>query len=412
MPNTTPSSGQEYQDRMPIAGVGVVSGYGWGRETLWRGLTSGKAAAGWYRGYGPGRDECAWVALVPEGGDESLGPSRFARAFQESAREAIADATARGWRPGGTVGVVHAIVLGDVRDWEDFHTVDDGRRGSRGYLRLLPSTPISVLMQEFGFHGPSMNVSAACSSANVALITAQMWLDQGFADDVVCVTTDLSASPDMVHHFVQMGAAVGDTEPLDACRPFQAGSRGFSFGEAAVAFVVSRSVERPYCAMFGGAMTNDAHHVVSVDPGLRQIMECTRRALDRSGVAPEDVSYYNAHGSGTQQCDVAERTLLTELFDDRPLIHSIKPLTGHCMGAAAGIEIVASALAYDRGTIAAPPIVAEAHPRLLDGVGPFEGGYTVKTSLGMGGHNSVVVLGPAGPPAPGSARVELVGGCA
>ena len=119
-------------------------------------------------------------------------------------------------------------------------------------------------------------------------------------------------------------------------------------------------------------------------------------ALDRASVRPEDVSYYNAHGSGTLQCDVAERTLLAELFDDRPLIHSIKPLTGHCMGAAAGIEIVATALAYDGGTVAAPPIVAEAHPRLLDGIGPFEGGYTVKTSLGMGGHNSVVVLGPAG----------------
>ncbi len=66
------------------------------------------------------------------------------------------------------------------------------------------------------------------------------------------------------------------------------------------------------------------------------------------------------------------------------------------MGAAAGIEIAATALAYDSGTVVAPPIVAAAHPRLLDGPSPFEGGYTVKTSLGMGGHNSVVVLGPAG----------------
>lgn len=395
MPNTTPMSNREYQDRMPIAGIGVVSGYGWGRETLWRGLHTGKAAAGLYPGYGPDRDEYAWVALVPDGGDESLSPSRYARAVQEAAREAIADAAERGWRPGRTVGVIHAIVLGDVRDWEDFYLDDGSRRRSRDYLRLLPSTPISLLMQEFGFHGPSMNVSAACSSANVALITAQMWLDQGFADDVVCVTTDLSASPDMVHHFVQMGAAVTDAEPLEACRPFQEGSRGFSFGEASVAFVVSRQVERPYCAMLGGAMTNDAYHVVSVDPGLERILDCTHRALDRAGVRPGDVSYYNAHGPGTRQCDVAERAVLARIFDDRPQVYSIKPLTGHCMGAAAGVEIAATALGYERGVVVAPPIVAEAHPRLLDGPTPFDGGFTVKTSLGMGGHNSVVVLGPA-----------------
>ncbi|MFI7190380.1 beta-ketoacyl synthase N-terminal-like domain-containing protein [Nocardia nova] len=380
---------------MPIAGIGVVSGYGWGRETLWRGLHTGKAAAGLYPGYGADRDEYAWIALVPEGGDEALSPSRYARAVQEAAREAIADATERGWRPGRTVGVIHAIVLGDVRDWEDFYLADDSRRRSRDYLRLLPSTPISLLMQEFGFHGPSMNVSAACSSANVALITAQMWLDQGFADDVICVTTDLSASPDMVHHFVQMGAAVIDADPLEACRPFQEGSRGFSFGEASVAFVVSRQVERPYCAMLGGAMTNDAYHVVSVDPGLERILDCTHQALDRAGVRPGDVSYYNAHGPGTRQCDVAERAVLARIFDDRPQVYSIKPLTGHCMGAAAGVEIAATALGYERGVVVAPPIVAEAHPRLLDGPTPFAGGFTVKTSLGMGGHNSVVVLGPA-----------------
>lgn len=395
MPNTTPMSTREYQDRMPIAGIGVVSGYGWGRETLWRGLHTGKAAAGLYPGYGADRDEYAWIALVPDGGDESLSPSRYARAVQEAAREAIADATERGWRPGRTVGVIHAIVLGAVRDWEDFYLADDSRRRSRDYLRLLPSTPISLLMQEFAFHGPSMNVSAACSSANVALITAQMWLDQGFADDVICVTTDLSASPDMVHHFVQMGAAVIDADPLEACRPFQEGSRGFSFGEASVAFVVSRQVERPYCAMLGGAMTNDAYHVVSVDPGLERILDCTRQALDRAGVRSGDVSYYNAHGPGTRQCDVAERAVLARIFDDRPQVYSIKPLTGHCMGAAAGVEIAATALGYERGVVVAPPIVAEAHPRLLDGPTPFDGGFTVKTSLGMGGHNSVVVLGPA-----------------
>jgi 3-oxoacyl-[acyl-carrier-protein] synthase II len=379
---------------MTIAGVGVVSGYGWGREALWRGLLSGKSAARLHPGYGPARDAHAWVALVPEGGDTTVSPSLYGRAVHEPAREAIADARARGWRPGRTVGVLHAIVLGDVRNWRDFYVLDQGHRRSRDYLRLLPSTPIAVLMREFGFHGPSMNVSAACSSANVGLITAQLWLAQGVADDVICVTTDLSATPDMLEHFVGVGAAVDDADSLDACRPFQEGSRGFVMGEASTAFVLTRAAERPYAAVLGGAMTNDAYHVVSVEPSHAQILDCVRCALDMAGVRPEEVQYYNAHGPGTRQCDDAETEVLGSIFGDRPELYSIKPLTGHCQGAAAGVEVAAAVLGYERGIIPAPPIVAPAHPRLLDGPAECCGGITVKTSLGMGGHNSVVVVAP------------------
>lgn len=394
MPGANPNDEVHHRDHMTIAGIGVVSGYGWGRETLWQGLLSGKSAASPQPGYGVGRDEHAWVSLIPDGGDPIVSASNYGRAMQESAREAIADASVRGWRPGRTVGLLHAIVLGDVANWRDFYLVDDAHRRPRDYLRLLPSTPVSVLQQEFGFHGPSMNVSAACSSANVALITAKLWLDSGIADDVLCVATDMSATPEMLEHFVRLGAAVGDVEPLSACRPFQEGSRGFSMGEASVAFVLTRSVERPYAAVLGGGMTNDAYHVVSVDPGHTQIFNCARAALADAAIAPADVRYFNAHGTGTRQCDVAERDLLGRMFDDRPHVYSVKPLAGHCQGAAAGVEVAAAALAYDRGIVPAAPIVAPAYERLLDGPTPFEGGITAKLSLGMGGNNSMVVLGP------------------
>ncbi|WP_054812788.1 beta-ketoacyl synthase N-terminal-like domain-containing protein [Nocardia arizonensis] len=380
---------------MTIAGIGAVSGYGWGRELLWQGLTSGKSAATRTPGYGPSRDEYAWVATVPEGGDQGVSTSRYGRAVHESAREAIRDACARGWRPGRTVGLVQAIVLGDVVDWQDFYLVDRGVRRSRDFLRLLPSTPVSVLMQEYGFHGPAMNVSAACSSANVALITARLWLDARLADDVICVASDLSATPELVHHFVHLGAAVADVEPLEGSRPFQQGSRGFSMGEASVAFVLSRSAPRPYAAVLGGAMNNDAHHVVSVEPSHERILDCARLALGDAGVTAADIAYFNAHGTGTEQCDVAERDLLARVFADRPSVYSVKPLVGHCQGAAAAVEIAAAALGYERGLVPAAPIVAPAYERLMDGTTPFQGGLTAKLSLGMGGHNSMVVLGPA-----------------
>jgi len=317
---------------------------------------------------------------------------RFARAMRAAAREAVTDARQRGWRPGRRVGLLHATVLGDVDEWRDFYLTDGGQRRVRDYLTLMPSTPMSLFMQENGFHGPAMTVSAMCTSGNVGLITAKMWLDAGIVDDVVLVATDLSITPENVEHFVRLGVSVVDTEPLDACRPFQHGSRGFGAGKASIGFLLSRRSTRPYVQVLGGTMSHDAHHLTSVDPTLTQVQQCAREALHNAGVSADEVDYLNAHGPGTQQCDSAETTVLDQQLSSRPQVYSIKPLTGHCQGAAAAVEVAAAALGYEHGVIPAAPIVAAAHPRLLDGPTPMTGAITLKTSLGMGGHNSAIVL--------------------
>ena len=119
-----------------------------------------------------------------------------------AAREALTDAAERGWVPGRRVGLLHAVVISEVEGWRNFYLKDAAHRRIRDYLTLMPSTPVSMLMQEYDFHGPAMNVSAMCSSGNAGLITAKMWLDSGFVDDVVFVSTDLSLTPENVEHFV------------------------------------------------------------------------------------------------------------------------------------------------------------------------------------------------------------------
>ncbi|MPZ85915.1 MAG: 3-oxoacyl-ACP synthase [Actinophytocola sp.] len=377
-----------------ICGIGVVSGYGWGREPLWDGLVSGKPAARAMSGLGSAPGDTVWAARVPDGGDPEDGATRFARAMRAAAREAIQDAGTRGWNPGRRVGLLHAVVLGEVDLWRDFYTTRDGRLSVREYLALMPSTPMSTLMQEYGFHGPAMTVSAMCASGNAGLITAKSWLDAGIVDDVVFVATDLSLTPENVSHFVRLGVAIIDAEPLEACRPFQQGSRGFIMGEASVSFVLSARADRPYAYTLGGAMSHDAHHVTSIDPELTQVINCIQDALANTGVPASEVRYINAHGPGTQQCDRAEAVMLERLFPAHTNIYSVKPLTGHCQGAASAVEVAVTALGYDRGLVPAPPTVAPGHPQLLNGPTPITGGITVKSSLGMGGHNSAVVLAP------------------
>lgn len=376
-----------------IIGIGAVTGYGWGRTPLWNGLLSGKPAAALHEGYGIGGDG-AWLAKVPAGGDSRDGASRSARAMRYAVREALIDATDRGWTPGRRVGLVHAVVIPEIEEWRRFYLDDGGQRSVRQYLALMPSTPVSMVMQENDFHGPAMNVSAMCASGNAGLITAKMWLDAGVVDDVVFIATDLSLTPENVEHFVKLGVAVVDTEPLDACRPFQEGSRGFAVGEASVSFVLSGRGDAAYTSLLGGAMTHDAHHVTSVDPGRTYVDECVIEALRVAGVAPSEVRYVNAHGPGTRQCDTAEAGIVDEMFDGKPQIYSVKPLAGHCQGAAAAVELAAAAMGYEHRVIPAPPRVAAGHHRLLDGATPMSDGLTLKTSLGMGGQNSAVVLAP------------------
>jgi 3-oxoacyl-[acyl-carrier-protein] synthase II len=378
---------------MTITGIGAVTGYGWGTAPLWNGLLSGKPAAKLVDGFGPTGADSAWLARISDEGDPRDGYSRFTRALRAAAREALADAAQRGWNPGARVGLLHAVVISEVEGWRDFYVKDAARRRVRDYLTLMPSTPISMLMREYDFHGPAMNVSAMCSSGNAGLITAKMWLDSGFVDDVVFVSTDLSLTPENVEHFVRLGVGVVDTEPLDACRPFQQGSRGFPAGEAAISFVLSAHTDHPYVQVLGGDMTHDAYHPTSVDPSRAHIDQCVLNTLRTAHTSPEQITYLNAHGPGTQQCDTAEAELVDQMLHGKPTIYSIKPMVGHCQGAAAAVELAAAALGYAHAIVPAPPTVAPGHPRLLDGPTPLQpDAVTLKTSLGMGGHNSAVLL--------------------
>lgn len=395
-PRTSPTAATPSAN---IVGVGAVSGYGWDRHLLWDGLASGKAAATLHRDHTRDGDNPVWLATIPDDSRGSAGPddsaSRFSRALRSAANEAITDAYTRGWTPGRRVGLIHAAVLGDVDEWREFYLRDNGHRRVRDYLKLMPSTPISQLMQEHHFHGPAMNVSAMCASGNAGLLTAKMWLNTGVVDDVVFVATDLSLTPENVAHFVDLGVGVVDIEPQQACRPFQEGSRGFGMGEASAAFVLSGHSGGAYARVLGGSMSHDGFHATSIDPALSQVRSCFDDALADAGVTADQVRYLNAHGPGTAQCDTAETVMLETLFASNTQVYSIKPLTGHCQGAASAIETAATILGFETNIVPAAPQVADGHPLLVDGFTTADAGLTVKSSLGMGGHNSVVVLSPA-----------------
>ena len=376
-----------------ICGIGAVSGYGWGHKLLTEGLLSGESAVRPTPGFSPYfEDDIGWVARVEDGGDPFDGPSRYSRAVRYAAREAVHNAIDRGWRPGGVVGIVHGLVLGDVDGWRSFHHRQGLGVSKQEWMRLMPSTVLSGVAQEFGFRGPNMSVTAMCASGVAGLLTARMWINSGMADDVLVLTSDLSLTPENCAAFAKVGVLFAHAPSLDVCRPFQEGSKGFTAGEAAVAFMVSGRRAGGYARVLGGAMSHDGYHAISIAPDHEQVFRAFAAAIDDSGVDPLTVAYVNAHGPGTRQCDTAEASVLDTLFPAAEGIFSVKPLAGHCQGAAGAVELIASLYGFERGVIPAPPRVARGHPRLLDGPTACGEGPVVKSSLGMGGHNAVMVL--------------------
>ena len=327
------------QSAVSICGVGAVTGYGWGQKLLREGMVHGESAVRLSSGFGTHFDtEEVWVSLIEDGGDPADGNSLYARATRHAVREAFGDAYDRGWRPGEVVGLINNVVLGDVGSWRGFHRRHGYHTSKKEWLNLMPSTLLSGIMQEFDMHGPNMIVTAMCASGVAGLLTAQMWIDAGYATDVLVISSDLSGTPENIRAFSDLGVLIVDVPASDACRPFQEGSRGFAGGEAAIAMIVSGRTPGSYATIKGGAMTHDGYHAISINPDHKQVFRAFRTALDNSGVDASEIKYVNAHGPGTKQCDTCESEIFDTLFPEAEGIFSVKPLAGHCQGAAGSVS--------------------------------------------------------------------------
>jgi 3-oxoacyl-[acyl-carrier-protein] synthase II len=339
----------------------------------------------------------AYLGVIPEQpGSEGVRRtlSKFTRVTRFVADEAVADAKARGWEPGDDVGVIVCTVLGDVQMWRDHYATHGLIVDNRTWVRMMPSTLITMFMKDHGFHGVGMNLGSMCVSGNTGAVVAQNMINTGMYTDVIVISSDVSGIPENFAHFPAIGAAAVTRPALDACRPFQEGSIGFAGAEGASALVISGRPQGARAIMLGGAVTSDAHSAVSIAPDHTQIRRSFTKAFDTAGLTPQDIVYYNAHGPGTAQSTAAETDIVDNLLTNTKALYALKPLLGHCQSAAPGLETIATLMAFESGVINAPYQVAKAHPLLVDGPTALEPDITVKAAIGFGGNNATIILAP------------------
>lgn len=370
-----------------VAGLGAVTGYGWGVDALAAGIAAHETALAPARV--DGVDVVAAVVPDREAGPRAAG-DRYEQAVMAAVDEAVAEARAHGWRPGGAVGVVFGTGISDIRTVRDNY-FSDRRPLPSLFPRLLHTSTGSLIAQRHGWTGPNMVVNAACSSGNVALALAEQWLRAGVATDVVVVGAEFCLIEQIVTGFRRMRVLPGDGRPASDCRPFQQGSRGFFLGEAAVACVVTPRADGGRATVLGGATTHDAHHLAAAEPGGRELERCLREALAAAHVGAGDVGVVKAHGSGTPLNDGVEAAVADRLFPASTALCAYKPLVGHCMAAAGLAEVAGLLSSYRVGTLPAHVTDDPAHARLPDG-GPPPEGLALCASVGLGGANAAVVL--------------------
>jgi 3-oxoacyl-[acyl-carrier-protein] synthase I len=255
-----------------------------------------------------------------------------------------------------------------------------------------PHAVTAFVHQALALEGPALTVSTACSSSAKALAVAERWLRLDLVDAVVVAGVDaLGAS--LLYGFHALGLL-----GRDACRPFDAGRRGISIGEAAAFTLVERGPGEVQLVGYGES--NDAHHMSSPHPLGLGAERAFDDALARAGLAPESVDFVNLHGTGSAANDEVEAALVTRRYSDRVHACATKGLTGHTMGAAGLLEAAICVLALQRGLLAGSAPTPQADPSLGAGFAkrwqaqpvqrPIR--HAASHSFGFGGNNCVLVL--------------------
>ena len=264
--------------------------------------------------------------------------------------------------------------------------------------RAAVHTPHSLAMfvqQVLGLTGPSETISTACSSSAKVFASAERLIRLGLADAAVVGGVDTLCGS------VLFGFNSLELVSNEPCRPFDAGRKGISLGEAAGFALVERVQDEAGAPLrlLGYGEASDAHHMSTPHPEGLGAERALDEALARAGLTPDAIDYINMHGTASQKNDEVEGALVARRFPARTHASSTKGFMGHTLGAAGIVESVISLLAIERGlmpgTVNTNQLDAGFGPQIRLQPAQGEVRYALTNSFGFGGNNCSLVFGKA-----------------
>jgi len=363
--------------RVVITGLGAVTPVGNTAEEFWTALTQGRSGLGPITRFDASKLPTR-IAGAVKGFDElKYIDKKDARKLDLFLKYAVAcavmavedaklpveqvDATRFGVLVGSGIGGITTLL-------ENYATLVE-----RGPDRVSPffvpmiiiNMASGLISMRYGAKGPNSSVVTACATGNHAIGDAMRLIQYDDADVMIAGGSEAIVIPLTIAGFCQMKAmSTRNDEPTRASRPFDAGRDGFVAGEGGGLVVLEaldhavRRGARIYAEVVGYGMTGDAHHMTAPDPEGDGAARAMQAALRSAGLAPEAIGYINAHGTSTPYNDKFETMAIKRVFGEhaaKVAVSSTKSMTGHLLGAAGGIEAIATALALYHGVL--PPTI-------------------------------------------------------
>jgi len=309
------------------------------------------------------------------------------------------------------VGVTIGTGVGGIQTLEEQHSNIENKGARRVSPQFVPKMISNIagghLSIKWGFRGPNQTVTSACASATDAIGMAMRLILAGDADVMITGGTEASITPLTIAGFANMKALSQNNEnPQEASRPFEISRDGFVLGEGSGMIVIEKESHalnrgaKILAELAGYGSTDDAFHITQPAIGGIGALKAMERATLDANLNLNDIDYINAHGTSTPFNDKNESSAITSLFKEhskRLKVSSTKSMTGHLLGAAGGIEAVASVKTIIEQIL--PPTInyENSDPDCtLDYVANTAQHHNVNAVLsntfGFGGHNAVICI--------------------
>jgi 3-oxoacyl-[acyl-carrier-protein] synthase II len=401
--------------RVVVTGLGAITPIGNTLAEYWDGLVSGRNGVGNITHFDASRHDCQIAAEVKNFDPllyvekkEAKRMDKFAQFAIGASKQALADSGLTINELNATqVGVIIGTGIGGLKVLEDQQEIYLTKGPDRCSPFMIPmmiaNMAAGLVAIQLGAKGPNCCTVTACAAGSNAIGEAFRIIQGGYAQAMICGGTEAAITPLGIAGFAACKAVSTshNHDPQKGSRPFDTGRDGFVMGEGSGILILeelehakSRGA-KIYAEVVGYAMTCDAYHMTGQTPGGVDAARAMSFCLKDAGLAPEAVSYINAHGTSTPINDPTETAAIKKTLGEHAYkiaVSSTKSMTGHLLGGAGGIEGVASALAVYHDRV--PPTINLDNPDPecdLDYVPHTSREMTVNVALsnsfGFGGHN-------------------------
>jgi len=404
--------------RVVVTGLGIVAPTGLGVSTAWQEAVSGRSAISRITRFdvsglpvqiaGEVNDFDATDLL---GAKTARQTSRFVQFAAMAAAEALRDAGYDAELHGPQCGCLIGVAIGGLGEIEDSSIT----LHEHGASKVLPHTlPFAIPNMAAGFvaiqhrlTGPNLAVATACASGTHAIGDAAMYIRSGKVDMMLAGGAEAATCPLSIACFAKIRAlSRRNDEPQRASRPFDANRDGFVMGEGC-GLLVLEDYEHArarnatiYAELVGYGASADAYHITTPPAGGAGLAESIRECLRDGGIGIDQIDHINAHGTSTPTNDALESEAIAAVFGAEAAnisISSTKGVTGHCLGAAGGIEAVYAVLAIKHSLVPPTANYETPDPACPLDYTPGEARqrpirYALSNSSGFGGQNACLAF--------------------